>query len=122
MHSLAVITIYRVFYKFLGLNQNFLKDESLSVTQNKTKARIRISIEEEGELDTLLKRISSRKSAHKIRSFFLIVDDAGQRLTQCALRGHFDRTREAAGISKILFQFRDLRGNPVLTKQNLVEI
>ena len=25
MHSLAVVTIYRVFYKFLGLNQSFLK-------------------------------------------------------------------------------------------------
>gem|GEM_PF-6693790 len=27
MHSLAVVTIYRVFYKFLGLNQSFLKLE-----------------------------------------------------------------------------------------------
>ena len=26
MHSLAVVTIYRVFYKFLGLNQSFLND------------------------------------------------------------------------------------------------
>lgn len=26
MHPLAVVTIYRVFYKFLGLNQSFLKD------------------------------------------------------------------------------------------------
>ena len=24
MHSLAAVTIYRVFYKFLGLNQSFL--------------------------------------------------------------------------------------------------
>ena len=78
------------------MTEHDIKDESLSVTQNKTKARIRISIDEEGELDTLLKRISSRKNAHKIRSFFLIVDDAGQRLTQCVLRGHFDRAREAA--------------------------
>ncbi|WP_083818002.1 phage tail protein [Nitrosomonas sp. Is79A3] len=28
MHSLAVVTIYRVFYKFLGLNQSFLKGDS----------------------------------------------------------------------------------------------
>ncbi|AEJ01434.1 hypothetical protein Nit79A3_1616 [Nitrosomonas sp. Is79A3] len=26
MHSLAVVTIYRVFYKFLGLNQSFPKE------------------------------------------------------------------------------------------------
>lgn len=30
-------------------------------------------------------------------------------MTRDALRGHFDRAREAAGISKELFQFRDLR-------------
>ncbi|AEJ01083.1 hypothetical protein Nit79A3_1239 [Nitrosomonas sp. Is79A3] len=27
MHSLAVVTIYRVFYKFLGLNQSFLNNQ-----------------------------------------------------------------------------------------------
>ncbi|PTQ75429.1 site-specific recombinase XerC [Nitrosomonas oligotropha] len=82
-------------------------DNTLSVTQNKTKARLRISIE--GELAILIKRILTRKANHKVRSFSLIVDDKGQRLTACALRGHFDRAREAAGINKESFQFRDLR-------------
>lgn len=82
-------------------------DNTLSVTQNKTKARLRISIE--GELAILIKRILTRKANHKVRSFSLIVDDKGQRPTACALRGHFDRAREAAGINKESFQFRDLR-------------
>lgn len=30
-------------------------------------------------------------------------------MTSCALRGHFDRARDAAGINKESFQFRDLR-------------
>lgn len=92
-------------------------DNTLSVTQNKTKAKLRISIE--GELATLIKRIQTRKSAHKVRSFSLIVDNNGQRLTAHALRGHFDRAREAAGISKETFQFRDLRAKAGTDKAEL---
>lgn len=62
---------------------------------------LRISIE--GELFVLLQRISERKLWHKIRSLSLIVNIHGQRLTACALRGHFDRARAAAGIGKELF-------------------
>lgn len=91
----------------LKMTDHDIDDGVLSVQQNKTGAKLRISIE--ADLQDLIKRISERKSVYKIRSFALIVDDNGQRLTASALRGHFDRAREAAGINKIIFQFRDLR-------------
>lgn len=91
----------------LKMTEHDIQDNAITVTQNKTGAKLRISIE--GELSNLMQRIMTRKSAHKIRSFALIVDDTGQRLTACALRGHFDRARTAAGVDKESFQFRDLR-------------
>lgn len=91
----------------LKMTEHDIQDGSITVTQNKTGAKLRISIQ--GELADLIQRIYERKSGHKIRSFHLIVANNGQRLTKDALRGHFDRAREAAGISKELFQFRDLR-------------
>jgi integrase len=91
----------------LKMTEHDIQDGSITVTQNKTGAKLRISIQ--GELADLIQRIHERKSGHKIRSFHLIVANNGQRLTKDALRGHFDRAREAAGISKELFQFRDLR-------------
>ncbi|MBX9915904.1 MAG: tyrosine-type recombinase/integrase [Nitrosomonas sp.] len=84
-----------------------IQDGAITVTQNKTGAKLRINIA--GDLDNLIRKISERKAAHKIISFSLIVDDKGQRLTSRALRGHFDRAREAAGINKESFQFRDLQ-------------
>lgn len=91
----------------LKMTDHDIQDGALSVQQNKTGAKLRISIE--ADLESLIKRITERKSTNKIRSFSLIVDENGQRLTASALRGHFDRAREAAGIDKITFQFRDLR-------------
>lgn len=91
----------------LKMTDHDIQDGAITVLQNKTGAKLRISIED--ELELLLRRISERKSAHKVRSFSLIVDDNGNRLTACALRGHFDRARELAGIDKKSFQFRDLR-------------
>ncbi|MBV6447078.1 MAG: Tyrosine recombinase XerC [Nitrosomonas sp.] len=91
----------------LKMTDHDISDGILSVQQNKTGTKVRIIIED--ALESLVKRIQARKSGHKVRSFALIVDDSGQRLTASALRGHFDRAREAAGIDKKIFQFRDLR-------------
>lgn len=79
----------------------------LTVKQNKTGAKLRISVQ--GELALLLQRIGARKQGYKIHSFQLIVDDHGKRLNRDTLRYLFDKAREAAGIDKALFQFRDLR-------------
>lgn len=98
----------------LKMTDHDIQDGAITVLQNKTKMKLRISIE--GELETLIKRISDRKAGHKIRSLYLIVDEIGRKLTSGAMRGHFDRAREKAGISKNQFQFRDLRGKAATDK------
>lgn len=98
----------------LKMTEHDIRDGVLMVVQNKTGAKLRISLE--GELNILITRILDRKSGHKIRSFALIVDDKGQRLTSNMLRNHFDKARELAGIPKEQFQFRDLRGKAATDK------
>ena len=49
----------------------------------------------------------------------LIVNEQGQPLTLRALEQRFQRTREAAGISKELFQFRDLRRKAATDKTEI---
>jgi len=98
----------------LKMTEHDIQDGTITVTQNKTGIRLRIIIE--GELAALLQRIMQRKSTHKIRSFSLIVDDKGQRITLRTLQGHFYRARKAAGIDQDQFQFRDLRAKAATDK------
>lgn len=91
----------------LNMREIDIIDNSIQITQAKTGKKLRISIE--GELHTLIQRILNRKSQYKIRSFYLIVNETGQRFTYSMLRKHFDKAREKAGIKKADFQFRDLR-------------
>ncbi len=92
----------------LKMSEIDIKDNALTITQNKTGKRLRISIE--GELLTLISKIMTRKSGYKVRSLHLIVDQSGQPITLRTLQGHFYRAREKSGIDKDAFQFRDLRG------------
>lgn len=89
------------------MDERDLAGGMLSVRQAKTGTPLRIAIE--GELASLLDRIASRKRGLAIRSTRLIVDERGLALSKDSLRGRFDRAREAAGIDKAAFQFRDLR-------------
>lgn len=84
-----------------------ISDGVLQIKQNKTGAKLRISIE--GELEQLITRIKERKAQYVVRSLNLVVDETGQRFTYFMLRAHFDRARDRAGIDKDSFQFRDLR-------------
>lgn len=83
----------------------------LHVQQGKTKAKLRIVIE--GELATLLDDIHAYKATlqatPRVHSLQLLVNESGQPLTLAMLRKRFDQAREAAGVAKELFQFRDLR-------------
>jgi integrase len=83
----------------------------LRVQQGKTKAKLRIVID--GELKVLLDEIAAYKTAQtpksKVRVLALLVSEKGERLTAAMLRNRFDDARDAAGIDKALFQFRDLR-------------
>ncbi len=83
----------------------------LNVRQGKTGAKLRIEIV--GALKTLLDEIAAYKTAQtaasRVRVLSLLVDEKGQKMTEAMLRNRFDDAREAAGIDKALFQFRDLR-------------
>lgn len=57
----------------LKMTDHDIQDGAITVTQNKTGAKLRINIE--GDLDNLIRRISERKAAHTVISFSLIVDD-----------------------------------------------
>lgn len=96
------------------MSQTDIKDDILFVKQNKTDARLRISIK--GELKTLLTRIETRKAEFKVRSLALIVDEYGKPLSQRAIWARFDKARELAvkqypklkeSIEE--YQIRDLR-------------
>ena len=104
----------------LKMTEHDIEDGALCITQNKTGAKLRISIE--GELAALLARINTRKATHKIRSLYLIVNSDGQKLTASALRDQFDRARDKAGIAKEKFQFRDLRSKAATDKTESTDI
>jgi integrase len=91
----------------LKMRESDIVGGMLQIQQNKTGAKLRISIE--GELSNLIERIKERKSQYKIRSLHLIVNESGQKFTCFMLNSHFDKAREKAGIDKKDFQFRDLR-------------
>lgn len=92
----------------LKMTETDIRDGCLQVTQNKTSTRLRITIE--GQLAELIERTNARKSKYKLHSLAIVVDEQGRRFTYSMMRGQFDRAREAAGIKKEVFQFRDLRG------------
>lgn len=91
----------------LALDERDIRDGALEIQQGKTGKRLRITIE--GMLETVLSRIRARKADYRVTSTRLIVNESGQPLGREALRSRFDRARNAAGVPKSQFQFRDLR-------------
>lgn len=91
----------------LRMSVNHIRDGVLHVRQGKTGAKLRIVIE--GELKALLDEIKAYKERLKVVAMTLLVNESGQPLTAAMLRNRFDDAREAAGIDKATFQFRDLR-------------
>jgi integrase len=79
----------------------------LHVLQGKGDDKLRIA--QIGQLEEVLQRIRLRKAGYKVSSTSLVVNERGRQLTKGALRDRFDKAREAAGIPKDTFQFRDLR-------------
>lgn len=91
----------------LRMTEGHIIGNVLHVRQGKTGAKLRIQIQ--GELQKLLADIIAYKSQFKVRSLALLVNEEGHAMTKSMLRGRFDAAREAAGIPKADFQFRDLR-------------
>lgn len=96
------------------MSETDIKDGVLFVKQNKRDAKLRIAIK--GELETLIKRIQSRKEGFKVRSLALIVSETGKPLSQRAIWERFDKARKLAVLSSPklkldieAYQIRDLR-------------
>lgn len=91
----------------LRMRDQDIRDGVLYVTQGKTGAKLRVRVI--GKLAEVISRIMARKASLKVRSFALVINEAGQPLTASALDGRFGKARQAAGVSTVDFQFRDLR-------------
>ena len=99
--DLALLTAQRP-ADVLKMDRDDIRDGALWVTQNKTGKKLRIAII--GDLAAVVARIEARR--RQVVGRALIQNEAGQRLTYCALRSRFDKARAMAGVD---FQFRDLR-------------
>lgn len=96
----------------LKMRRSDIQDGHLWVQQNKTGARIGISVE--GELAEVIARCLNRTRA--ATGQWLVQTDAGQRLTYSMLRKRFDAARIAAGTT---WQFRDLRPKAATDMDNV---
>lgn len=91
----------------LKMSESDILGGYLHVKQGKTRAKLRIEIA--GELAALLDEIRDYKAQFKTYSMRLLVNESGQALTEYMFRTRFDAAREAAGVDKNGFQFRDFR-------------
>jgi integrase len=86
----------------LKLKRTDIRDGALWIVQNKTGARLGIEIT--GELAAIITKINERP--RRAISAYLIQDENGQPVSQCALRSRFDKARTLTNVD---FQFRDIR-------------
>lgn len=106
----------------LVMRKDDIEDKALGVKQKKTHKKLRILLEVDGlvsGLGVLIEKIFERNAAHG--SPYLILTDAGKRVTAAMLRHRWDDAREeavkeaAAAGDQVLagrisqFQFRDIR-------------
>lgn len=105
----------------LAFAERDIKDELLSVAQQKTGEKVRIAVA--GELAEVVARILARKADHKVRALALVVNEDGQPLGKYALRSRFDTARVKAAkehpdlAAEIkTFQLRDLRAKAATDK------
>lgn len=95
----------------LRMQETDIDSGVLRISQGKTKAKLRIVIE--GELMALLAAMAAYKVEVReegtVRHLSLLVDERGRKLTAAVLRNRFDDARDAAGVPKAQFQFRDMR-------------
>lgn len=100
----------------LKVSRTDVKEGAVWVQQNKTGAKLRVSIE--GQLEVVINRILARNAAEKVTSLRLIPKSYNE------FRGAFDRARLAAAeqnpelAAEIReFQFRDLRAKAGTDKE-----
>ena len=96
----------------LRMSTDHIAGGMLHVRQGKT-AKLRIEVT--GAFQELLAKIQAYKVQVKADTAQLLVNEAGQPLTKNMLHDRFDAARDAAGIPKAQFQFRDLRSTAATT-------
>lgn len=104
----------------LRMSESHISQGLLHVRQGKTAAKLRIEVS--GALTELLAEIQAYKSQFKVRALSLLVNETGQAMSKHMLRDRFDVAREAAGIPKKEFQFRDLRATAATALDEAVGI
>lgn len=104
----------------LRMSESHISQELLHVRQGKTAAKLRIEVR--GVLAELISEIQAYKSQFKVRAQSLLVNESDQNLSKHMLRDCFDAAREAAGIAKAEFQFRDLRATAATALDEAVGI
>ena len=78
------------------------------------KTAVRLGIEITGELAATIAGINERP--RRAINAYIIQDENGQPLTQCALRSRFDK---ACTLAKVDFQFRDIRAKAAIDTGDL---
>lgn len=103
------------------MSKTDIQDDVLLVQQNKTDAKLRITIQ--GELKALLERIDAQKKNHKVHSLRLICTETGRPMTQEAIRQRFTKARAKAAKQNpsikeeiLAYQLRDLRAKATTDK------
>ena len=102
------------------MSESHISQGLLHVRQGKPAAKLRIEVS--GALADLLAEIQAYKSRFKVRALSLLVNESGLSLSKHMLRDRFDAAREAAGIPKAEFQFRDLRATATTALDEAVGI
>jgi integrase len=98
----------------LAIERKDIKDGSISFTQQKTGAKLRIQIE--GDLAALIEEIEAFKRECSSIHPRLLCNESGGLLSYNALRMRFDKARAAAGLDHTTIQFRDLRAKAATDK------
>lgn len=86
----------------LKIQRTDIRDGALWITQNKTGTKRAIEIT--GELKAVIERMNARQRDQL--SPYLLQDDNGQPISKTTLRSRFNKAR---AVSKVNFQFRDIR-------------
>lgn len=99
----------------LKVDERDIKNNELSVRQNKTGRIIRFKIE--GKLQALIATIKDRKSKLSHQTSQLIINEKGEPLTYGSLDYRFEKARVLAGVDLNEFQFKDLRAKAGTDKE-----
>lgn len=99
----------------LTLAETDIRDDVIHVKQGKSRKKVRIQIEKDGELSSLLTRIRERKSGFKVYSTRLIVNENGRTLGVNAMSRRWAKACKAAKVTGL--QFRDLRAKAATDKE-----